>query len=115
MFSKEEINTLDDLKRDSNIVVVKPDKGNGVVVLDKHDYDKKMENILRDSTKFQRLNDDPVKLTLQRENQLKSFLRTVKKSESILQAAYDQLLLTGSRISILYGLPKIHKSNFVVY
>ena len=44
MFSKEEIKTLDDLKRDSNIVVVKPGKGNGVVVLDKHDYDKMIED-----------------------------------------------------------------------
>lgn len=70
-----------------------------------------MEDILQDKTKFQRLNDDPVKLTLQRENQVKKFLAKLKKSESITQATYDKLCPTGSRIGILYGLPKIHKDN----
>ena len=71
LFSKEDIKLLDNLKNDNNIVIVKPDKGNGVVILDRNDYNKKMNDILQDNTKFQRLNDDPVKLTLQRENQLK--------------------------------------------
>ena len=92
-------------------MIVKPDKGNGVVILDRNDYNKKMNDILQDSTKFQRLKDDPVKLTLQRENQLKKLLATLKKSESITPETYDKLYPTGSRIGILYGLPKIHKNN----
>ena len=70
-----------------------------------------MNDILQDNTKFQRLNDDPVKLTLQRENQFKKLLATLKKSESITPETYDKLYLTGSRIGILYGLPKVHKNN----
>ena len=35
----------------------------------------------------------------------------VKKSESITPETYDKLYPTGSRIGILYGLPKIHKNN----
>ena len=70
-----------------------------------------MNDILQDNTKFQRLNDDPVKLTLQRENQLKKLLATLKKSESIPPETYDKLYPTGSRMGILYGLPKIHKNN----
>jgi hypothetical protein len=70
-----------------------------------------MEDILQDTTKFERLMDDPVKLTLQRENRLKRLLTTLKKSESISPASYEQLLPTGSRIGILYGLPKVHKNN----
>ena len=70
-----------------------------------------MNDILQDTIKFQPLNDEPVKLTLQREGQLKRFLTKLKSSESISQATYDQLLPAGSRISILYGLPKIHKDN----
>ena len=70
-----------------------------------------MEDILQDTTKFERLMDDPVKLTFQRENRLKRLLTTLKKSESISPASYEQLLPTGSRIGILYGLPKVHKNN----
>ena len=111
LFSKEDIKLLDNLKNDNNIVIVKPDKGNGVVILGRNDYNKKMNDILQDNMKFQRLNDDPVKLTLQRENQLKKLLATLKKSESITPETYDKLYPTGSRIGILYGLPKIHKNN----
>jgi hypothetical protein len=111
ILSKGEIKTLDDLKDGESISIVKPDKGNGVVILDKNDYNSKMEDILQDTTKFERSMDDPVKLTLQRENRLKRLLTTLKKSESISPASYEQLLPTGSRIGILYGLPKVHKNN----
>ena len=43
---------------------MKPDKGNGVVILNKCDYNKKMEDILSDASKFDLLNDDAIRLTL---------------------------------------------------
>ncbi len=64
-------------KKHKNIVIVKPDKGNGVVILDRGDYNLKKEDILRDTTKFERLDVDLVKLTLQRENQIKNLLASV--------------------------------------
>jgi hypothetical protein len=70
LFSKDDLKTFDDLKNDKNIVIVKPDKGNGVVILDRGNYNQKMENILCDTTKFERLDADPVKLTLQREKEI---------------------------------------------
>ena len=57
---------------------MKPDKGKGVVILDKDDYNRKMDTILADKSKFQLLNEDPVKVTLQRENQVKSLLKKLK-------------------------------------
>ena len=43
---------------DSNIVISKPDKGNGVVVLNRADYVAKMQTILCDTNKFQPCNND---------------------------------------------------------
>ena len=40
------------LKNDSSIYVMKPDKGNGVLVIDRDDYTKKMEDILSGKDKF---------------------------------------------------------------
>ena len=40
--------TLQNLRRDDNIIILKPDKGNGVVILDKADYTQKMNDILDD-------------------------------------------------------------------
>ena len=43
LYSQEELNTLKDLRNDNSIVIMKPDKGNGVVILNKDDYHKKMD------------------------------------------------------------------------
>ena len=59
VLSEEELKVLNGLKDDQDIVVVKRDKDNGVVILDKIDYNKKMEEILQDSSKFKCLSDDP--------------------------------------------------------
>ena len=90
---------------------MKPDKCNGVVILDKNDYKKKMGDILSDTNEFRLLHDDPTKLTLQRENKIKHFLRRLKKYKTTTQTTYAKLFPTGSRVGILYELPKIHKSN----
>ena len=44
--SENESNALHALRKDSNIVISKPDKGNGVVVLNRADYVAKMQTIL---------------------------------------------------------------------
>ena len=38
---------------DTSIIFVKPDKGNGMVILDRSDYNKKMDDILSDETTFE--------------------------------------------------------------
>ena len=90
---------------------MKPDKGNGVVILDKHDYDKKMDEILSDKSKFELLNDDAINITLRRENQVKALLKKLKTNNCINDRTHNELYPTGTRIGILYGLPKIHKSS----
>ena len=42
-----------------NIMFCKPDKGNGVVVMDESDYHEKLLAILNHRTKFKVLQDDP--------------------------------------------------------
>ena len=64
-------------------VIMKPDTGNGVVILNKYDYNKKMDGILSDTSKFELLNDDAIKLTLKRENQIKTLLTKLKAGSCI--------------------------------
>ena len=64
VFSDDEFKIIKALKEDNNIVIMKPDKGNGV---NKEDYKRKVETILDDNNKFTELHDDPVKLTMKRE------------------------------------------------
>ena len=50
-----------------------PDKGNGIVVVDRCDYFNKMDDILSDTEKFWKLDKDPVTKSIPRENQVKCF------------------------------------------
>ena len=81
----------------------------GVVILDKHDYNKKVDEILSDTSKFELLNDDAIKITLKRENQVKSLLKKLKADNCIDERTCNEPYPTGTRIGILYGLTKIHK------
>ncbi len=71
-----------------------------------------MDEILSDSSKFELLNDDAIKLTLKRESrQVKTLLKRLKSNNCINERIYNELCPSGTRIGILYGLPKIHKSS----
>ena len=50
--TKEEWEALTDLRKDDSIIITKPDKGNGVVIVNKLDYLNKMKLLVSDETKF---------------------------------------------------------------
>ena len=111
LLALDDYKTLKGLKEDKNIVLIKPDKGNGVVILNRSDYTSKMDAVLNDETKFKLLTSDPVKATLNQENKLRNFLKELKRENAITDELYEKLCPTGSRPGILYGLPKVQKVN----
>ena len=42
-----------------NVAILKPDKGNGIVLLDIKDYSNSVEHLFKDPKKFQILDTDP--------------------------------------------------------
>ena len=72
-----------------------------------------MSDILADTSKFKPLLSDPLKTTLHREQHLRNFLLSLKKDNTISEELYERLTPSGSRSGILYGLPKVHKANFL--
>ena len=58
------------------MIIRKPKKGNGVVILDGKLYDNAIEEIISDNSKFGEVDED---LTLRREASLKRFLHKVKQ------------------------------------
>ena len=48
----EELQTVKSLAADKSIVILKPDKGNGVVLLDRSAYSRKVYDVLEDTGKF---------------------------------------------------------------
>ena len=70
-----EHHVLRNLRKNKDIVLSKPDKGNGVVILDRKLYNNAIEEIISDTSEFEKLNEDP---TLKSEASLQRFLRKLK-------------------------------------
>ena len=109
VFSKNDISLLRDFASDDSIIVTRPDKGRGVVILDKDDYKKKVTDILSDSSKFGLVKEPIHKILLQVEDKVNRLLAKLKKAAMITPDVYNELYVSGSTPGILYGLPKVHK------
>ena len=109
------LQAINNLKRRDDIVITKPDKGSGVVVMGKADYVRLLcDASVRDSTKFtqcsterQKARGRPFKyyhLLLEKENKL-----NIKVHSILPKSLADALCPKDSRLAHLYGLPKTHK------
>ena len=112
IFSKSDVASLQSLAKNDTIIVTRPDKGRGVVIVDKDVYIKQMNSIISDSSKFSKITDPIDKFTRKIEDKINNYLRKLKNLQLISDDIYKQLSVTGSGPGILYGLPKIHKPNF---
>ena len=76
---------LKGLSANNNLIIQKLDKGNSVVLLNRNDYIKQLNEMLSDSCKFKKLNVKPgkeINCLLQHEDRITNFLKKVKKSIS---------------------------------
>ena len=62
---------LRNLRKNKHTVLTKPDKGNGIVILDRKLCNNAIEEIISDTSKFEKPNEDP---TFKREASLQRFL-----------------------------------------
>ena len=110
--SRDEYNPHKNLSSLKNIIIQKSDKGNSVVLMNRHDYINRMETLISDPAKFQKF--------LVPENKDYNFMVKEKKLvDNILDALYEKDAITrdiktiltphGPSPARLYGLPKINK------
>ena len=101
--------TLKTLKNDPNVVILKADKGNSIVILNKSDYSSKMNDILDDSSKFKQMSGNIFNALISKEDKINRLLTKMKNQKEISADEYNFLRASGTQPGILYGLPKIHK------
>ena len=83
-----------------------PDKGNGFVILYRKLYNNAIEEIISDTSKFEKLNKDP---TLKNEASLR-LLPKLKQKIFFNKIEYDKLYPFGSAPARIYdSTPKMHK------
>ena len=107
---REEEQALKQLKEDKDIVILKDDKGNCTVIMDRPDYDQKINALLSD-------NDIYSKLVIKR-NPLNNITKDVNDfvcqlllDNKIKQDKYYWLHCSKAVMPRFYGLPKIHRVN----
>ena len=100
------------LRSNNDIFITKPDKASGGVILNKKEYIQKMENILIDKEKFEKLGDvETQDKTAKLERKLQKRLLELVNSKVLTNQVYERIRPKGSQRPQMYGLLKIHKLN----
>ena len=94
---------IQNLSKNKEIVILKPDKGRGVVILDRTKY---MENCLSilSTSQFEEIDRDP---TVYIEGKVQRTLTKIK--DKLPSFVYSKIYPTGSLPGKLYGTAKLHK------
>ena len=85
---------------------MKPNKGNGVVILNQELYNNAIEELISETSKFEKLNEDP---TMNRKASLQCFSHKLRQKNFLNEIENDKLYPSGSAPSHIYGTPKMHK------
>ena len=104
----KQYNILRNISKNKDIIVLRPDKGNGVIIMDRQVYKNSCNIIISDQSKFKRLDKDP---TLFREAKLQRLLRKLKNQGCLDDNTYYNIFPKGSQPARFYGLPKLHKQR----
>ena len=96
-------NVINNLRRKKQLLILKQDKGRGVVLPDKTRYGEKCFSIIS-TNKFKKLDKNP---TVSYEPKIQRTLRKMKSRFTLQE--YNKVYPTGSKAGKLYGTAKIHK------
>ena len=96
------------LKKDKTRVIMKADKGNCFIVMDRSDYDAKMEDLLSDQDTYEKVDKPPFKRI---ERNLNSQLLELKREQKLDQRTYFKLHSTDGIPPAIRGSVKHHKPN----
>ena len=107
--TKQEIQSLHQLKTDNDLLVKPADKGGAIVIWPKDSYLKEAYRQLNDSNHYQKIQKDPTPDILE---DTKKLAYNLHKSKIIDNMTHKFLTTdTTARTPHLYLLPKIHKQN----
>ncbi|XP_067639481.1 uncharacterized protein [Eurosta solidaginis] len=107
--------TLEDtkrfLKQNKQLIILNADKGNVTVVMDKKEYDSKIQTVVNDISTYRVLKRDPTNKLQQKNNEL---VQRMFNNGNIDAQEKKFLLCKNANTPRIYGLPKIHKENIPV-
>ena len=111
---KEELAALTNLSKNKDIVIQKSDKGNSVVIVDKDTYIKRMENLLSDQRKFEKVtlkNDAFLNFVVNQEKRIDTIFKNLVNSNSMSKEMRKFVKPVRTRPGVMYGNCKVHKQQ----
>ena len=87
-------------------VILKPDKGQGIVLVNHGDYVNSVQRIFNDASKFKKIEKDP---TITRLTIVQNYLKTLCKRGEITESEKKAMRPKFAQIARAHGLPKTHK------
>ena len=93
---KEHLQAIKALRSNKQTLITKPDKGSGVVILNKNDYINKMDDILEDKTKIKIGDVNQHDNTAKNEQKLQKRLLELVNKKVLARGVYDRIRPTGS-------------------
>ena len=105
LHDKNKTKALKQLRQDC--VILKPDKGNGIVLINKTEYNLEMKKLLSDRSKIKVIQKDP---TLTRLKTGQNYVNTMFKRNEISEEEKKQLRPMAAQLGRPHGLPKTHKA-----
>ena len=103
----EEKAFIKELSKNKEVIVKQSDKCKGLVLLDRNDYKEKVDNIVSDPEKYEKLRRNPVPRV---EAKTKQVFKAVSRNK-LPDRTIDDLTPMHSRTPVFYGLPKDHKPD----
>ena len=88
-------------------VILKPDKGNGIVLINKTECNLAMKKLFSDRSKFKVIQKDP---TLTPLKTAQNYVNTMLKRKEIFEEEKKQLRPMAAQLGRTYELPKTHKA-----
>jgi hypothetical protein len=95
------------LQQNKDIVIGKADKGNCVVIMNKPDYEIKMQDMINTGP-YKLLTSDP---TESYSKKVEDLCKKLILQNNITKSTAEKLIIKEPRSPIIYGAPKIHKEN----
>jgi len=96
------------MEKQPDILVTRADKGNVTVLMNRADYNIKMEQLLSDNNTYEIVKKDPTKVITR---ELRSLLTKWFNKKYIDHTTYKRIYCSDSVLPRAHGLPKIHKED----
>ena len=105
LLTKEMREAAKELREDDRVIVRRADKSSMYVVMDRNDYLRKMQDILDDESKFEKIDTDPTA-------KLKADVnRIIAAANAVIGGVHFQVISGEYSPGYAYGNVKIHKEN----